>query len=199
MESQSQYIGSNSGMDGVDQKEGKVANQRKTGTCESILRILAFMLTATAAVVLGVSKQTEIVSVQILPTLSPIDLPATAKWHYLSAFVYFVVANAIACAYAAFSLVLSFANRGTKSSLGLVIILLDLLMVALLFSCNGAATAIGLMGYQGNSHVQWNKVCNVFGRFCNHAAAAIVLSMLGSLAFMYLVVLAALGLHRRSK
>lgn len=87
MESQSQYIGSNSGMDGVDQKEGKVANQRKAGTCESILRILAFMLTLTAAVVLGVSKQTEIVSVKILPTLPPIDVPATAKWHYLSAFV----------------------------------------------------------------------------------------------------------------
>lgn len=74
-------------MDGVDQKEGEVANQRKTGTCESILRILAFMLTVTAAVVLGVNKQTEIVSMKILPTLPPIDLPATAKWHYLSAFV----------------------------------------------------------------------------------------------------------------
>ncbi|BFG15175.1 hypothetical protein CerSpe_014490 [Prunus speciosa] len=196
MESQGQYIGSNSGM---DQKEGKIANQRKAGTCESILRILAFMLTLTAAVVLGVSKQTEIVSMKILPTSPPIDVPATTKWHYLSAFVYFLVANATACAYAAFSLVLSLGNRGTKSGLGLVIIFLDLLMVALLFSGNGAATAIGLMGYQGNSHVQWNKVCNVFGRFCNQVAAAIVLSLLGSLVFMYLVVLAALGLHRRSK
>ncbi|KAM1086736.1 hypothetical protein EV1_012390 [Malus domestica] len=193
---ESQYIGSNSGME--QQKEVKIANQRGGGTRESILRILALVLTLTASIVLGVSKQTEIVSLKLIPTLPPIDVPATAKWHYLSAFVYLVVADAIACAYAAFSLVLSFANRGTKNKLGLVIIVLDLSMVALLFSAIGSAGAIGLMGYQGNTRVQWNKVCNVFGKFCHLVAASTALSFLGSLAFFFLVVLAVLGLSRRS-
>ncbi|KAM0984993.1 hypothetical protein FF1_012412 [Malus domestica] len=193
---ESQYIGSNSGME--QQKEVKIANQRGGGTRESILRILALVLTLTASIVLGVGKQTEIVSLKLIPTLPPIDVPATAKWHYLSAFVYLVVADAIACAYAAFSLVLSFANRGTKNKLGLVIIVLDLSMVALLFSAIGSAGAIGLMGYRGNTRVQWNKVCNVFGKFCHLVAASTALSFLGSLAFFFLVVLAVLGLSRRS-
>ncbi|XP_068333785.1 CASP-like protein 1E2 [Pyrus communis] len=193
---ESQYIGSTSGME--QQKEVKIANQRGGGTRESILRILALVLTLTASIVLGVGKQTEIVSIKLIPTLPPIDVPATAKWHYLSAFVYLVVADAIACTYAAFSLVLSFANRGRKNKLGLVIIVLDLSMVALLFSAIGSAGAIGLMGYQGNTRVQWNKVCNVFGKFCHQVAASTALSFLGSLAFFFLVVLAVLGLSRRS-
>ena len=78
------YSGSNSGME--QQKEVKIANQRG-GTFEPILRILALVLTLTASIVLRVSKQTEIVTMKVIPTLPPIDIPATAKWHYLSAFV----------------------------------------------------------------------------------------------------------------
>ncbi|XP_068328070.1 CASP-like protein 1E2, partial [Pyrus communis] len=192
---ENKYSGSNSGME--QQKEVKIANQRGA-TCEPLLRILALVLTLTASIVLGVSKQTEIVTMKVIPTLPPIDIPATAKWHYLSAFVYLVVADVIACAYAAFSLVLLFANRGKKNRLGLVIIMLDLTMVALLFSAIGSTGAIGLMGYQGNTHVQWNKVCNVFGKFCHHVAASATLSLLGSLAFFFLIVLAVLGLSRTS-
>ncbi|CAN6676958.1 hypothetical protein ACFX13_022306 [Malus domestica] len=193
---ENKFSGSNSGME--QQKEVKIANQRG-GTCEPILRILALVLTLTASIVLRVSKQTEIVTMKVIPTLPPIDIPATAKWHYLSAFVYLVVADVIACAYAAFSLVLLFANRGKKNRLGLVVIVLDLTMVALLFSAIGSTGAIGLMGYQGNTHVQWNKVCNVFGKFCHQVVASAALSLLGSLAFFFLIVLAVLGLSRTSK
>ena len=91
------------------------------------------------------------------------------------------------------------ANRGTKkSSLGLLIIVLDLLMVGLLFSAVGAAGAIGLMAYVGNSHVNWNKVCNVFGTFCHQVVASVVLSVLAAVAYLFLVVLAVLGLNKRS-
>ncbi|KAK2992036.1 hypothetical protein RJ640_014897 [Escallonia rubra] len=112
---------------------------------------------------------------------------------------YFVVANAIACSYAAVSLLLTLASRGGKKNVALMIIILDLVMVALLFSGNGAATTAGLLGYQGNKHVQWNKVCNMFGKFCNQVAAAIAMSMLASLAFLLLVLLAALNLHKKHK
>ena len=112
-------------------------------------------------------------------------------------FRYFVVANVVACAYAALSLLLVLGNRGAKKGLALMIITLDLVMVALLFSGGGAALAVGLIGYRGNSHVQWNKVCNVFGRFCNQVAGAIVVSLLGSAAFLLLVLLAMINLHRK--
>lgn len=107
-----------------------------------------------------------------------------------------MVSNAIACSYAAISILLSLS--GKKSSV-LITIILDLLMVALLFSGIGAAGAIGLMGYKGNSHVRWKKVCNVYGRFCNQAVAAIALSFLGSVVFVLLITLAVLRLHKKSK
>jgi uncharacterized protein (TIGR01569 family) len=97
-------------------------------------------------------------------------------------------------------MLLTFLNRGKrKVLLGKLVTLLDALMVALLFSCIGAAGAIGLLGYQGNSHVRWNKVCNVFDKFCHQVAASIILSLLGSLAFLLLIVLLPiLRFHRRT-
>lgn len=193
---ESEYIGSNGGLEGRG-KEVEVANKRSVRGSDVMLRFLAFALTLVAAIVVGVDKQTKLVSMTVVSTLPPISVPVTAKWHYMSAFVYFVVANAVACAYAALSLLLVLATRGAKKCLGLMIITLDLVMVALLFSSGGAALAVGLIGYEGNSHVQWNKVCNVFGRFCNQVAGAVVVSLLGSAAFLLLVLLAAINLHKK--
>ncbi|PON80265.1 Casparian strip membrane protein [Parasponia andersonii] len=194
MESKSNY---NGGFEGVE-TEARVANKRGAGTCESLLRILALALALSAAVLLGVDKQNKIVPLRIVDTLPPISVPASAKWHYLSAFMYFVVAHAIACSYAAISLILSIGNRGGKSSgLSLFVVIADLVMAGLLFSSNGAAVAIGLMGYQGNSHVRWKKVCDVFGRFCDQAAAAFVVSLLSAIAFLLLVAIAVRRLHKK--
>ncbi|KAF8401539.1 hypothetical protein HHK36_012481 [Tetracentron sinense] len=191
------------GMDGTEAFESRgndvtVANPKTVRSSDFLLRLLALALTLVAAIVLGVAKETQTVALTVVPTLPPLNVPVTAKWQYMSAFVYFVVTNAIACAYATLSLVLSIANRGGKSGLALMLIILDLVMVALLFSGNGAAAAVGVLGYRGNSHVRWNKVCNIFGVYCRHIAASIVLSLLGSLVFFLLVVLSALNLHKKS-
>lgn len=111
---------------------------------------------------------------------------------------YFLVANAIACTYGAISMLLTLLNRGkSKVFWGTLITIFDALMVALLFSGNGAATAIGVLGYQGNSHVRWKKVCNVFDKYCHQVAASIILSQLGSLVFLLLVVLLPILRSRR--
>ncbi|CAA2983157.1 CASP-like protein 1E2 [Olea europaea var. sylvestris] len=175
-------------------KEVMVANRRRMRGWDFLLRFLALGLTLVAAVLVGVDKQTKIVPFTLVPTLPPVNIPVTAKWHHMSAFVYFVVANAIACSYAAISLVLTLAG---KEGLSVAIIIFDLVMVALLYSSGGAALAVGLLGYEGNSHVQWKKVCGVFGKFCNQAAIGISLSILGAVLFFLLVALAAL--HRRKK
>jgi hypothetical protein len=44
------------------------------------------VLTLAAAIVLGVDKQTKVVPIKIVDTLPAINLPVSAKWHYLSAF-----------------------------------------------------------------------------------------------------------------
>lgn len=71
------------------EKEGQVmvANKKTVRGSDVVLRFLAFALTLVAAIVLGVDKQSKVVSVSIVPSLPPINAFLTAKWHYLSAFV----------------------------------------------------------------------------------------------------------------
>ncbi|KAK4477892.1 hypothetical protein RD792_017176 [Penstemon davidsonii] len=190
MDSQYKSAGIENGVTNDRVKEVAVANKRKMRGCDLVLRFLALAFSLTAAVVLGVDKQSTTVAVTLVSSLPPVNIPVTATWHHLSAFVYFVVANAIACAYATISLLLTMGNRGGKKGLATMIVVFDLVMVALLFSSVGAAGSIGLMGYQGNSHVQWKKVCNVFDKFCNQGMVAMGLSGVASILFFLLVVLA---------
>ncbi|KAH6756182.1 hypothetical protein C2S53_004281 [Perilla frutescens var. hirtella] len=173
-----------------------LANKRNTRGCDVVLRIFALALSLTAAVVFGVDKETKTVTVTLAPTLPPTNVPLTSKWQYLSAFVFFEVADAIACGYAAISLILTLIMNG-KKGITMMIIFFDLVMVALLFSGVGAAAAIGFMGYKGNSHVRWNKVCNVFEKFCAQAAAAVGISAVAATVFLLLVLRATFNLYRR--
>ncbi|CAI9771044.1 unnamed protein product [Fraxinus pennsylvanica] len=203
MEMEAVYMSSNEergiegGVNGGEKQVVVVANKRAKKFSALVLRFLALVLTLAAAVLLGVNKQSAVVPVVLVPTLPPFSVDVTAKWHYLSAFVYFVVANAIACAYASISLLLTMANRAGKKGFEMIITIFDLVMVALLFSGVGAAFAVGLIGFQGNSHVQWKKVCNVFDKFCDQAAIAVGISFVGSTLFFLMVLLATLNLHKK--
>lgn len=81
--------------------------------------------------------------------------------------------------------------------MSLILLMLDLMMVVLLFSAIGATGSVGLIGYQGNSHVQWEKVCNVFDKFCHQVAIAVFLSFAGSITYLLLILLAAVTLHNK--
>ncbi|XP_077219197.1 CASP-like protein 1E2 [Tasmannia lanceolata] len=168
----------------------KVANPRTIRSGDFLLRIAAVVTTLVAAIVMGVAKETK-----LIPLLG---LSVTAKWHYSSAIVFFVVVNSIACAYAAISLVLSIANRTATGGLALCLIIFDLTVTALLFSAVGAASTIGVLGYNGNSHLNWNKVCTGFDKFCHQLTASIVISLVGSVIFLLMTILSTMNLHRRS-
>lgn len=121
------------------------------------------------------------------------------NYSYPIAYRYFLVSNAIACSYAAGSLAYSVAALSFKHNATVVLIILDLIIMALLFSANGASAAVGIIAQHGNSHVQWRKVCDLFDDYCHRMAAALILSLLGSFAFIWLVVLAVLGLRKKQK
>ncbi|KAJ7954473.1 CASP-like protein [Quillaja saponaria] len=165
-----------------------------------LLRIIGLACTFIASVIVGVDKERKIIPLKVTDSLPPLQITVIAKWHYMSAFVYFLVSNAKACTYAATSLVFSMMAKNIKNNMALlVLVILDLLIMGLLLSASGAAAAIGVIGLKGNSHVQWRKVCDVFGTYCRHMAAAVVLSLLGSFVFLWLVVLSVLNLQRNSK
>ncbi|OIV95392.1 hypothetical protein TanjilG_06261 [Lupinus angustifolius] len=158
---------------------------------EVLLRFLGLSLTLVATIIVGIDKETKRIS------YAEMHFEVTAKWEYMSAIVFFLVSNAIACSYAAASLVITVmpkSNINNNVTL-LVITLVDLVIMALLFSANGAASAVGEIGQHGNSHVQWFKVCNVFDAYCRHMTVALVLSIIGSTIFLLLVALSILKLH----
>ncbi|XP_019241030.1 PREDICTED: CASP-like protein 1E2 [Nicotiana attenuata] len=167
---------------------------------EMVLRMMGLIFTLVAAIVAGTNKDTQDVPITLVDGLPPLHLTLTAKWNYMSSTVYFVVVNAIACAYAATSMAFPALNMGgsrrnwTCSSM--LVSALDLTMVALLFSANGASAAIGVIALNGNSHTHWHKVCYAFKRYCIQGGAALVMSMLGSFFFLCLVLLLPLNLHR---
>ncbi|XP_028751684.1 uncharacterized protein LOC114711446 isoform X2 [Neltuma alba] len=75
-------------------KEGEVGvntgndyKGKKVRVCDLVLRALGLVFTLVAAVLVGVDKQTKVVGVQLIDTLPPVNVPVSAKYHYLSAFV----------------------------------------------------------------------------------------------------------------
>eukprot|EP00268_Persea_americana_P050599 TRINITY_DN5513_c0_g1_i2.p1 TRINITY_DN5513_c0_g1~~TRINITY_DN5513_c0_g1_i2.p1 ORF type:complete len:213 (-),score=16.07 TRINITY_DN5513_c0_g1_i2:120-683(-) len=176
----------------------KVANPKPFRFSDFLLRILAMAATLVAALVMGLAKETETVPIVLIPGTAPLFVPVPAKMRYSSSFVYFVVANAIACAYSAFSLLVTIGGRRGPRALALGITILDVIMVALLFSGNGAATSFGLLGYNGNSHVGWNKVCNTFEKFCRNVMASLIVSLIGSIMYVVLVACSIFNQHSRS-
>lgn len=98
-----------------------------------------------------------------------------------------MAANAIAFVYSIASLVLSILSRGAQRNLAVVLALADVVTVALLFSGNGAASAITIVAKDGMG-VLWGSVCGVYGKVCDQLTAAIVLSTIAALAYVVLVV-----------
>ncbi|CAL0302459.1 unnamed protein product [Lupinus luteus] len=183
-------------VDGVHRDVKVVERSTRVRPYEVLLRFLGLSLTLVATIIVGIDKETKRIS------YAGMHFEATAKWEYMSAIVFFLVSNAIACSYAAASLVITAMPK--KSNINnnvtlLVVTLLDLVIMALLFSANGAASAVGEIGQHGNSHVQWIKVCNVFYAYCRHMTVALVLSIIGSTIFLLLVALSILKLHYNNK
>ncbi|CAJ1879607.1 unnamed protein product [Sphenostylis stenocarpa] len=184
-------------VDGVHSDVKVVERPPKERPYDLLLRFLGLSLTLVATIVVGVDNETKVIS------YAEMQFKATAKWEYMSAMVFFLVSNAIACSYAAASLVIAVMGKSSGSRKDdvthLVVTALDLVVMALLFSANGAACAVGVIAQKGNSHVQWMKVCDVFDAYCRHVTAALVLSIIGSTVFLLLVLHSFLKLHYRSR
>lgn len=85
----SQYKPSN--MDGVATVSNvKVVESSKRVMFKSsdvMLRILGFSLTFIAAIVVGVDKETQIISFTLAETMPSVQVSVTAQWQFMSAFV----------------------------------------------------------------------------------------------------------------
>ncbi|KAI7746358.1 hypothetical protein M8C21_032968 [Ambrosia artemisiifolia] len=150
------------------------------------LRFLLFAAALVAVIVMVTSKQTKVI------TFAPgISIPLVAKFTQSPAFVYFVAALSVACLYSVITGVLSvlvlMKPGGQSTTLQLYFVMLDALLLGIVAAATGAAGGVGYIGYKGNSHTQWQKVCDHFGSFCTHFAASIFLSLISSITLLLLV------------
>ncbi|RDX63634.1 hypothetical protein CR513_57912, partial [Mucuna pruriens] len=154
------------------------------------LRVVAFFATASATLVMALNKQTKSILLATIGT-TPVTISLTAKFHHTPAFIFFVIVNGIASLY---NLVVIAVNilgsqydyKGLR--LGLVAIL-DVMIMGLAASGDGAATFMAELGRNGNSHARWDKICDKFEAYCNRGGIALVASFVGIILLLVVTVM----------
>ncbi|XP_077220202.1 CASP-like protein 1B2 [Tasmannia lanceolata] len=161
-----------------------------------LLRLLALFATVSATLVMALNKQTRTTVVALIGS-TPITGSVTAKFQHTPAFVFFVIANAIASFHNSVFLLLGlFGKKFDFKRLDLLTTLTDMVMVALVSAGGAAAAAMAELGKNGNSHARWNNICDKFGSYCDHSAGALIASFIGVGFLMALSALSVTTLYK---
>ncbi|KAL2343138.1 hypothetical protein Fmac_004423 [Flemingia macrophylla] len=154
------------------------------------LRVISFLATSSATLVMALNKQTKNLVVATIGT-TPVTIPLTAKFNHTPAFIFFVIVNAIASVYNLVVIAVDILGpqydyKGLR--LGLIAIL-DVMIMALAATGDGAATFMAELGRNGNSHARWEKICDKFEAYCNRGGAALVASFIGIILLLVVTVM----------
>ncbi|XVF26203.1 hypothetical protein REPUB_Repub13aG0279200 [Reevesia pubescens] len=165
--------------------------EKRVRVAELVLRCLICGLSILAAVLVGTDTQVkEIFSIQ-----------KKARFTDMKALVFLVVANGVAAAY---SLV-----QGVRCLVGMVrgsvlfskplawaIFSGDQAMAYLNVAAVGAAAQSAVFAKLGQTDLQWMKICNMYGKFCNQVGEGIAVALLVSISMVVLSCISAFGLFR---
>ncbi|KAG7532744.1 Casparian strip membrane protein domain [Arabidopsis thaliana x Arabidopsis arenosa] len=144
------------------------------------LRLLAFSATLSAAIVMGLNKETETFVVGKVGN-TPIKATFTAKFDHTPAFVFFVVANAMVSFHNFLMIALQiFGGKMEFTGFRLLsVAILDMLNVTLVSAAANAAAFMAEVGKNGNKHARWDKICDRFATYCDHGAGALIAAFAG--------------------
>ncbi|KAK4425759.1 CASP-like protein 1D1 [Sesamum alatum] len=172
------------------------APSRSFAAADVLLRFLLFASAVAAVVVMVTSKQTELIPIPIPPFL----IPRPAKFTHSPAFIYFVAALSVAGFYGAITTLISLfalCNPASYPRLLSHFVIFDVLLLGIVAAATGTAGGVAYIGLKGNSHVQWRKICDIYGEFCRHVGASIAVSLFGSVVLALLVLLSIYSLSKR--
>ncbi|KAL0788275.1 hypothetical protein Bca101_004521 [Brassica carinata] len=82
-----------------------------------------------------------------------------------------------------------YVERSYKHLLGLAMAYMSVAAIA-------ASSESGVIGIRGEEELQWMKVCNMFGKFCNRGAGGVASAMLASFAMVLVSRISAFSLFR---
>lgn len=163
------------------------------------LRLLLLASTVSSLVVLATSKQTKIIPTGLPPPFSLVEREAYFK--NSPALIYLLVALSVGGLYSIITLLAScfaISNPSPSTKLLFHLIVFDALMAGIMASATGTGGSVAYLGLKGNSHVNWTKVCNVYGKFCRYIGSSIAVSLVASIVLVLLVVHSSYSLYRRS-
>ncbi|THU48528.1 hypothetical protein C4D60_Mb09t27200 [Musa balbisiana] len=152
------------------------------------LRLLLFASAVSGLVVMVTSKQTKLIPVTVAPS-SQIFVIRDAKFQHSPAFIIITMLVSF----------FSIASPSPSPKTLFLLILFDTLMAGVMASATGNAGSVAYIGLKGNSHVNWNKICNMYGKFCRHVGSSTAVSLVASIVLVLLVVLSSYSLYRRSR
>ncbi|MED6147326.1 hypothetical protein PIB30_043172 [Stylosanthes scabra] len=164
------------------------------------LRVLSFFATASATIVMALNKQTKNLVVATLGN-TPVTATITAKFNQTPAFVFFIIANGNASLHnlvmiAVDLLVPRYDYKGLRLAL---IAILDMMAMGLASAGDGAATFMSMLGRNGNSHAQWNKICDKIQTYCDRGGAALVASFVGFILLLIITVMSIIKLLKPNR
>ncbi|OMO76956.1 hypothetical protein CCACVL1_15276 [Corchorus capsularis] len=124
-----------------------------------------------------------------------------ARFTDMKALVFLVVANGVAAAYSLVQVVRCVVGmvRGSvlfSKPLAWAIFSGDQAMAYLSVAAVGAAAQSAVFAKLGQPDVQWMKICNMYGKFCNQIGEGIAIALLVSLAMVLLSCISAFTLFR---
>ncbi|CAH2078884.1 unnamed protein product [Thlaspi arvense] len=125
----------------------------------------------------------------------------TAKYTDMKALVFLVVANGIAAAYSLLQSVRCVVGtmKGSvlvSKTLAWAIFSGDQAMAYLSVAAIAAATESGVIGRKGEQKLQWMKLCNMYGKFCNRMGEGVAVALLASIAMVLVSCISAFSLFR---
>ncbi|KAL2327489.1 hypothetical protein Fmac_020916 [Flemingia macrophylla] len=161
------------------------------------LRVVAFLVTASATLVMALNKQTKSFVVATVGS-TPIRATISAKFNQTPAFVFFVIANGNASLHNLVMIVVDvlgpqYDYKGLRLA---SIAILDMMTMALASAGDGAATFMAELGRNGNSHARWDKICDKFETYCNRGGAALIVSFIG---FILLLIISLMSIIKLLK
>ncbi|KAL1808388.1 hypothetical protein ACET3Z_025378 [Daucus carota] len=168
---------------------------KQSAVVEVALRVLLFLGSLTAVVVMVTSKQKELVP---FPPFG--SVPNTTRFTNTPAFVYFVAALSTTGLYSIITTLLSISavsKPGYKKILALYIVAMDVVMLAIVASAAGTAGGVAYVGFRGNSHTRWTKICNIYDKFCQHSAGAILVSLFAAIVLILLILHSVFTMYRK--
>lgn len=186
------YPGTEHTSEGYDPAPASSSFSPSTQILGTAIRVLAAGLTLAAAVKMGITVQEDIFGVS--GQRATVRLPDKAV--HFTASIYFVVANVTVFAYSLWSTPMSVGRSVVLGILQLVPIG-DLMMVALLFSCNGTIVALAGIQKTGKYEARWDQFCDSYDSFCGHIKVSVLLSLVAAAAYLMLFIVSMMNLHKR--